>query len=253
MQLEVLIVDDEPPARKKLRRLLEGDPDVVGIDEAGNGPQAVDAIRAGHYDLVLLDIQMPALDGFGVIEDLEGEELPAIIFVTAHDEHAIRAFEVHALDYLLKPFDAERFLAALARAKEQIRLGRAADLSGVVRDLVDEMKGSAPPLSRIMVKESGRIFFVSSAEISWIEAAGNYVKLHVGGREHLLRQPLDQLLGQLDRSRYVRVHRSHAVNLDYVREIYHWSHGDYMIVLKDGTELRLSRRYRDALPESFPL
>ena len=252
LQLSVLVVDDEAPARRKLKRFLSDDPEIMNIQEATNGEEAVARLVGGSFDLVFLDVQMPALDGFGVIEALEGYPLPAIIFVTAHDEHAIRAFDVRALDYLLKPYDQERFDVALERAKEHARAGRAADLSAVVQDLVKEIKGGSTYLDRIMVKSSGRIFFVKVSEVSWIEAAGNYVKLHVGAGEHLLRETLEATLRKLDPSNFARVHRSHAVNLDRIREFYHWSHGDYMIVLKDGTELRLSRRYRDNLPTEFP-
>lgn len=252
LDLKVLIVDDEPPARRKILRFLDADPDIGQVEEAANGKEAVAAIRRGNHDLVFLDVQMPGLDGFGVIHELQADVLPAIVFVTAHDEHAIKAFEVRALDYLLKPFDEDRFAAAIERAKEHIRVGRAAEISGVVQNLVSEIKSESPYVDRVMVKSAGRIFFVKVGEIAWIEAAGNYVKLHVGATEHLLRETMDSLLSKLDPRAFARVHRSHAVSLDYIREMYHWSHGDYMIVLKDGTELKLSRRYRDNLPAEFP-
>lgn len=253
LKLAVLVVDDEPPARRKIRRFLEADPDIETIDEAGDGRTALRALQKGRHDLVFLDVQMPALDGFGVIEELDRETLPEIVFVTAHDDYAIKAFQVRALDYLLKPFDEKRFRQSLARAKQHIRMDRTAELAGAVESLVQEIKGGggggAPRhLERIMVKSGGRVFFVKTRKISWIEAAANYVKLYVLGDEHLLRDTLEGLEKKLDPGRFARVHRSHIVNIDHVTEMYHWSHGDYMIVLKDGTELKLSRRYRGSLP-----
>lgn len=246
--MRVLIVDDEPPARRKLRRFLEADPDVEVAGEVGNGADAVRAIEANHPDLVFLDVQMPALDGFGVMEALDVEPLPLIIFVTAYDEYAIKAFEVEALDYLLKPFDEERFRQALDRAKRYLRDGRADELGTRLRHLLGEIRKELRYISRIMVTSGSRIFYVNTSEILWIEGAANYVKLHVGNDVHLVRETLDGMLGQLDPGTFVRVHRSHVVNLDYVHELYHWSHGDYVIVLKDGTEVKLSRRYRDQVP-----
>ncbi len=247
--IRALIVDDEPPARRKVRRFLEAEDDVEVVDEAGDGPAATAAIRERRPDLVFLDIQMPGADGFEVIEAL-GDTRPHIIFITAFHEHAVRAFDVEAVDYLLKPFDAERFQLALARAKERIR-GDEPGLSLETMQRLLEGVGAGAPLERILVKREDRSFFVATAEIDWIEAADNYVKLHTRGGSYLVRGTLAGLESRLDRSRFVRISRSAIVNLERIAELRPWSHGDRIAVLRDGTELTLSRRYRKRLAELF--
>jgi two-component system LytT family response regulator len=251
VKIRTLIVDDEPLARQRLRRLLEADPDVAVVGECGDGPQAATDVQDLRPDLVFLDVQMPVLDGFGVLRALGGTTLPAVIFVTAHDRYAVKAFEVHALDYLLKPFDKARFTAALERAKAQIRQGSAAALNERLQELLQSASGRRPGPERLMVKSGGRIYFVRIEDIDWIEAAGNYVRLHVGKEDHLLRESLTALEKTLDPARFVRVHRSTIVNLDRIRELQPAFHGDYVIVLRDGTELALSRSCRDRLEESL--
>jgi len=246
--LRVLLVDDEPPARRKLRRFLEGARDIEVVSEAGDGPAAIAAIRELRPDLVFLDIQMPGADGFEVIEALD-DARPQIIFVTAYHEHAVRAFEVEALDYLLKPFDEPRFRAALERARTRIGEREPGLPEAALRRLLEAARGGQS--QRILVKKDDHSFFVRQDEIDWIEAAGNYVKLHTARGDHLVRGTLAGLEERLDPSRFVRISRGAIVNLDRVAELRPWSHGDRIVVLKDGSELTLSRRYRKRLPELF--
>jgi two-component system LytT family response regulator len=251
MSIRTLIVDDEPLARQRVRRLLEADPDVTVVGESGDGRQALADLRALRPDLVFLDVQMPALDGFGVLAELGAEATPMVIFVTAHDRYALKAFEVHALDYLLKPFDAARFAAALERAKAQLRQGSAADWQERLRELLRAAPGRPPGPERLLIKSGGRIYFVRIEDVDWIEAAGNYVRLHVGAEEHLLREALTTLEKKLDPGRFVRIHRSTVVNLERIRELQPAFHGDYVLILRDGTELAVSRGYRDRLGEAL--
>lgn len=245
--LGAVIVDDEPHARAKLRRFLDDDPRVDVVGEAGDGVEAVRLVEDRAPDLVFLDIQMPEMDGFQVLDALEMDPLPRVIFVTAHDEHAIRAFEVRALDYLLKPVDAERFSDAIARAIEADRGGRASD----ARSVLDELPAERLALNRFLVRERGRMFFVAVDDVAWIGSAGNYVELHAAGRTHLVRGTLTELEERLDPARFARIHRSTIVNLDRLRELQPWSHGDLLAILKDGTELKVSRRYRDGILGDF--
>jgi two-component system, LytTR family, response regulator len=251
VKIRTLIVDDEPLARQRLRRLLEADPDIVLVGESGDGQQAVADLRQLRPDLVFLDVQMPMLDGFGVLQALGDTPLPVVIFVTAHDRYALKAFEVHALDYLLKPFDKTRFAAALERAKAQVRQGSALALNERLQELLQTVPGRRHGPERLMIKSAGRIYFVRIEDVDWIEAAGNYVRLHVGKEDHLLREPLTALEKKLDPSRFVRIHRSTIVNLERIREIQPAFHGEYVIILQDGTELTVSRSCRDKLGESL--
>jgi two-component system LytT family response regulator len=251
VKIRTLIVDDEPLARQRLRQLLDADPDISVLGECGDGEQAFADVQGLRPDLVFLDVQMPLLDGFGVLHKLAGTPLPVVIFVTAHDRYALKAFEVHALDYLLKPFDKTRFTTALARAKAQVRQGAAAALDQRLHDLLQSVEGRSHGPERLMVKSGGRIYFVRVADIDWIEAAGNYVRLHVGKDDHLLRESLTALEKKLDASRFVRVHRSTIVNIDRIREIQPAFNADYVIILEGGTELALSRSCRDRLEASL--
>lgn len=246
MSIRTLIVDDEPLARERLHTLLAVEQDIEVIGESGDGQSAVRMIRELAPDLVFLDVQMPELDGFGVLGALRPKEIPAIVFVTAYDEYALRAFDVRALDYLLKPFDRGRFQRALSRARADLRGDRdriARSLTALLEELQSERQG----LDRIVIKSSGRIVFLRTEEIDWIEAAGNYVKLHAGGTAHLLRETMKGIEGKLDPRTFVRVHRSRIVNLDRVRELQPWFHGEYVITLEDGTELTSGRSYSDTL------
>jgi len=233
-RLHILVVDDEALARRNLIALLERDRDVGSIAECACGMEAVEAIRRSAYDLVFLDVQMPECDGFDVLELLGGKVPPAIVFVTAYQEHALRAFEAGALDYLLKPFDDRRLERALCRAKDRIAHYR---------------PQASRPMDRLVVKSRGQVLFVEVADIDWIEAAGYYARLHVGGATHLLRRPLAELEVDLGGARFVRIHRSVIVSLDRIRALELHAEGDYEVVLKSGERLRLSRRFRKSLQE----
>lgn len=241
----VVVVDDEPHAREKLRRYLADDPRVEWVGEAGDGMAAVALVEEVEPDLVLLDVQMPEMDGFDVLAALEGDRLPAVVFVTAHDEHAVRAFEVQAVDYLLKPVDRTRFAEAVGRA-----LAVGASRRREVRRVLEALPAPRP-LERFLVRSRGRMHLVPVGDVDWIGAAGNYVELHVSGAVHLVRGTLQTLEERLSPVRFARIHRSTIVNLDRIAALHPWSHGDLQVELHDGTELRLSRRYRDRLEETF--
>jgi two-component system LytT family response regulator len=243
-----LIVDDEPLARARIRELLKPDADIGHIQECGDGFEAVSIIQDKRPDLVFLDIQMPEKDGFGVVEEIGLERMPVVIFVTAYDQYALRAFQVCALDYLLKPFDEKRFEQTLQRAKTQIRTTRSGDLHASLFSLMEQWRAQSKYIERVLVKTSGRFFFLNVGEIDWIRAEGNYVRLHVGKSAYLLRETVHNLERQLDPARFLRIHRSTIANIDQIREIQQTFHGEYTVVLKDGTELKLSRRYREKLP-----
>jgi two-component system, LytTR family, response regulator len=250
MPMRVLIVDDEPLARGKLKSLLAKEPDVEIVGEAGDGRSALDGIASLSPDLVFLDVQMPELDGFGVLAELPADARPAVVFVTAHDQFALKAFEVHALDYLLKPFDRERLVTALNRARQQLAAptGQAelqSQLSALLAGMKPPARATAP--DRIAVKTGGRILFVNTAEIDWVEAADNYVKLHLGKVEHLMRETLSSIEQRLGGAGFVRISRSVIVHPRTVRELQPLFHGDQAVILKDGTRLTLSRTHRDAL------
>jgi len=244
-KIRTLIVDDEPLAREKIVDLLVDDGEIEIIGECGDGLAAVAAIEDHKPDLLFLDVQIPELDGFGVLEAIE--QTPVIIFVTAYDQYALRAFEVHALDYLLKPFDRERFDKALQRAKHQFERERAGAVNRELVALLADLKSRPKPLERLVIKAGGRVFFLRVDEIDWIEAAANYVKLHAGGEAHLLRETINGLAAKLDPDKFLRVHRSIIVNLEHVKEIQPWFHGDYVILMQDGAQLTSSRNYREQL------
>jgi two-component system, LytTR family, response regulator len=249
-KIKVLIVDDEPPARRNLRALLKREAEIELIKECGNGRDAVSSIRALQPDLVFLDVQMPELDGFAVLDQLAGQPLPVIIFVTAYDQYALKAFEVSALDYLLKPFSDERFRKALEQAKRQIAQQDARELGQKLLQLLGtrEVKADTPRyLTRLMVKTTGRVIFVRTEEIDWIEAYDNYIRLHVGGKAHLLRQTMNELEGGLNPEQFARIHRSTIVNLDRIQELHPHFNGEHLVILQDGTELKLSRSRKDWL------
>ncbi len=294
-KVRVLIVDDESLSRQRIRRLVQAEPDVDVIGECANGVEAVEVIRAQRPDVVCLDVQMPELDGFGVLTQLADGPRPKVLFVTAYDEHALRAFEVHAVDYVLKPVDADRFRTAFERARRAHQESVAADRLGQLLDTVRRVSdgsvassGDFPPVSgahatpsqtapvdpsgasngngnaigngngnghvnannssyasRILVKHDGRMFFVKVTDIDWIEADRNYVRLHVGGTAHTIRERISHIEETLDPRIFARIHRSTIVNLNRVREMQQWFSGDYVVILENGARLRLSRHYRD--------
>jgi two-component system, LytTR family, response regulator len=243
-KIRALIVDDEPLAREGIRMRLAQEPDIAVIGECSNGRQAVTVIERDSPDLVFLDVQMPKLDGFGVIAAIGAHRMPQVIFVTAYDEHALRAFEVHALDYLLKPIDGARFLEALARARGRIR---GHELQEQLQALLASIQAEKKYLARLSIKTGGRILFLSVDEIDWIEAADNYVLLHAGRDSHMLHTTMNSLEDRLDPGAFLRIHRSTIVNLQRVKEMHPMFHGEYRVILKDGTELASGRSYRSKL------
>lgn len=265
--MRVIIVDDEPLARDRLRAFLAKESDVELVAECSDGREAVATIKKENPDVVLLDIQMPELDGFGVVAQLKGGPMPLIIFVTAFDEFAVKAFEVHALDYLLKPFDRDRLKQALAHARERLKAATKPDITDRLTALLDTLQhqqpaaGPAPgaaapaatadakPADRLAVKLDGRVIFLRPTEIDWIEAQDNYVKLHVGREAHLVRDTLSNFEERLDARRFIRIARSTIVNIDRVREMQPMFHGEYVVILNDGTKLTMSRGYRDTLQQ----
>jgi two-component system LytT family response regulator len=250
--LQVLIVDDEAPARRKMLRLLRQEADVRVVGEAGGAESAIAAIERHRPDLVFLDVQMPGMDGFGVVQAIPAKEMPRVVFVTAHDQYALRAFEVHAFDYLLKPFGDERFRKVLQRAREQNAQsndGFAARIQGLLSQLQRER--SFP--DRLLVHENARAHFVAIREITWIEADRNYLVLHCDAKTYTLRGTLESLAGTLDPKIFVRINRGSLVRLDAIRELLPWFHGEYKVILKDATELRWSRRYVKQRPELLKL
>lgn len=252
--IRALIVDDELPARDNLRVLLSRAEAVEIVGECANGLEAIEALEKLQPDLLFLDVQMPQLSGFDVLRLAEPDRLPVIVFVTAWDQYALRAFAVSAFDYLLKPFTDERFAQALERARAQIRQRRVADDRERLAQLLAQQarlnadaSGVPLPIRRLAVKNAGRVYLIGIEEIDWIAAAGSYVELHAADKSHLLRESLNGLQTKLDPQQFIRIHRSTIVNAERVRELRPCTHGEYLIVLHDGTQLKLSRSYRDRL------
>jgi two-component system LytT family response regulator len=247
-RLRALVVDDEPIARQGLRKLLAAEPDVEVVGECGDGREAVDTIRAARPDLVLLDVQMPELDGIGVVRELANDELPGIVFVTAYDRYAIAAFDVHAVDYVLKPVSPRRFRTALERARRRLEGERREELVERVTRLLRDYGAPSPGPDRVLVRSGTRSYFVTLADVDWLEAADNYVYLHCGRARHAIRDTMKHLESWLPR-RFVRIHRSAIVNLDRVAELRPLPSGDSTVILRDGTSLMLSRMYRPGFEE----
>lgn len=243
--MRVLIVDDEAWARRRIASLLEGQADVTIVAECASGAEAVVAIRDEQPDLVFLDVQMPELDGFDVLRAACPERAPLVVFATAYDEYAVRAFETHALDYLLKPIDDDRFRRTLERAREELagRRGRHDGLQALIASLRSDRRY----LRRLVVKAAGRVLFLRASDVDWVEAAANYVVLHVGSSEHLMRDALAGLELKLDPEQFVRIHRSTIVNLDRVKDLSAWVRGEQVLTLKDGTRLAVGRAFRQRL------
>jgi len=248
--IRVLVADDQPMARERLVSLLSAEPGVEVAGVASSGLEAVDCIRHKAPDLVFLDLQMPGMDGFGVIEAIGVERMPATVFVTAFDEYAVRAFEVQALDYLLKPFGRQRFQSALARARRHLERERQGEMAGRLAELL-QMRRPGEGRERILVKSGGRVSFIEIDSIDWVEAEGNYVRLHAGDQVHLMRETMNGLVERIGAQQFFRIHRSRIVNVKKVKELLIAGGGDYQVVLFDGTKLGLSRLYRDALQEQL--
>jgi two-component system LytT family response regulator len=248
-QIRTIIVDDEPLACRRVQRLLRPDEEIHVLGLCTNGEQAVQAIHHHRPQLLFLDIQMPGMDGFEVLDAIDKNNLPQIIFITAYDRYAIQAFEVHAVDYLLKPFDRERFEKALARAKEMIRHSEQTNISKELEAIRDEIRLKPKYLDRLVIKTGGRIYFLKSQQIDWIEAQGKYVAIHCGKESHLLREGISSVEADLDSQKFVRIHRSTIVNIEKIKELQPWFHGDCKLTLQDGTQLTLSRHYRQRLDD----
>ena len=247
MRITTLIVDDEPLAREGLRMLLAEDAEVAAIHEAKDGRKAVAAIRTLRPDLVFLDVQMPEMDGFGVVAEVGAERMPSVVFVTAHDRYAIQAFEINAIDYLLKPVTGERFRQALARAKERLDAKPGEGASRQILSLLETIASPPRYLKRLAVRSAGKTVFVDVNEIDWIEAAENYVQLHAGRAGHLIHVTMNTLEKSLDPETFVRIHRSVIVNVQRIKELQPVLHGEYAITLANGVRLQSGRAYNAKL------
>ena len=247
MKIRTLIVDDMRLARQRLRRCLASDPEIEIIGECANGQEAINAIKERAPDLVFLDVQMPKVGGFEVLAAIGVEQMPAVVFVTAYDEFALRAFEVNALDYLLKPFDEERLRRAVERAKREVARRRAGEIDTRLQRLLEQTSAAPKYLKRLAVKSAGHSTLLLTEDIDWIGAAGNYLELHVGRTTHLLRERMSQLELKLDPDKFVRIHRSTIVNVDRIKQLHPLFNGDQEIILHDGTRLTSSRTYHQRL------
>lgn len=248
-KIRTLIVDDEPIAREGVRVQLANDSGVEVVAECGNGLEAVAAIQELSPELVFLDVQMPGMDGFEVVQAVGAEAMPAVVFVTAYDKYALRAFDVSAVDYLLKPFDTERFQKAFQRAKGQIQRRNTDAVNKTLHRLLKTIQPSRKYLERFVVKSAGRIFFLPALEIDWIEASDNYVSLHVGRESHLIRDTLTALEAKLNPDDFMRVRHSAIANIKRIRELHPPFKGEYQILLHNGVKLTSSRRYRKRIAE----
>ena len=247
MPWTVLIVDDEPLAREGLRMLLAGDPDVSEIHEAKDGREAVSALSTTRPDLVFLDVQMPEMDGFAVVQEVSAERMPAVVFVTAHDKYAIQAFEINAVDYLLKPVTRERFAQALARAKSRLQTQPVEEASRQILSLLETMAAPRRPMKRLAVRTAGKTTFVEIDDVDWMEAAENYVKLHVGRASHLVHVAMNTLEKSLDPETFLRIHRSIIVNVSRIQELEPSLHGEYVVTLPHDVRVRSGRTYHEKL------
>jgi len=247
MKIRTLVIDDEPLARERLGKLLRAEADIEVLGEAANGREAVTLIRKVEPDLIFLDVQMPELDGFGVLTELSTDERPAVVFVTAYDKFALKAFDVHAVDYLLKPFDKERFQTALRRALDHLARRQPKQIHEQLAALLNELR-PAPQSDRIAVKGQGRVVFLKTSDVDWVEAADNYVSLHVGKESHLLRETMSSIETRLPKE-FLRISRSTIVNTERIKELQPLFHGEYSVILRDGTKLTLSRSHRDKLQQ----
>jgi two-component system, LytTR family, response regulator len=248
-KIRVCVIDDEPIACRKVQRLLKEDPEIEVVRVCRNGEEAREAIESLLPDLIFLDVQMPEMDGFEVLKSLKTEKLPYVIFVTAYDSYAIQAFRVHALDYLLKPFDKKEFLEALKRAKVQVHRDRERPGGVDLSRLLNELSGRPSFVERLVIKSYGKIFFLRVDEIDWIEAQGKYELIHAGKQTHLIREGMNKLEAELDPKKFVRIHKSTIVNVDCIEQLQPLFHSDFRAILRNGTALTISRRYREKLEQ----
>ncbi len=244
MAYKALIIDDEALARRRLRSMLSKNPALEVTAECANGEEAVVAILNSSPDLIFLDVQMPEMDGFEVLEAISRENMPAVIFVTAYDQYALKAFEVHAVDYLLKPFNRDRLEQALSRAMTALENRAVGGLNRSILALLDKLKEGVPYARRLLVKVHGRIHLVPVNDIEWIEADDYYARVHLGQDSFLIRESLSHLQQRLDPRQFLRIHRSSIINVRYIKELQSWFHGEYLVILKNGTKLHISRNYQ---------
>jgi two-component system, LytTR family, response regulator len=245
MSLQAIIVDDEAPARDRVRDLLARETDIAIAAECANGREAIAAVDSCQPDLLFLDIQMPQVNGFDVLRALPAERLPAVIFTTAYDQHALQAFEVHALDYLLKPFKAARFQAALQRAREHLQKRSAGDTDTRLLALLERFRTTQTYATRFVIKTASRVVIVKASEIDWIESAANYALLHLGDKTHLLRETMRSLEEQLSPAQFVRISRSAIVNIERIKELQPMMKGEYVVILHNGKQLTMTRGIRE--------
>jgi two-component system LytT family response regulator len=249
--IRALIVEDEPLARERLKMYLADEPDVEVVGECADGREAVSAIRSLDPDIVFLDIQLPELDGFGVVEEVGAERMPVVVFVTAYDQHAMRAFDVYALDYLLKPYKRERLRRAVERARAQISRGKGEALGERLISLLESVRPGPRHVERLLIRSPGRVYFVRVDEIAWVESEGNYVRIHAGKETHFLRDTLGGMEARLDPRKFVRIHRSVIVNVESIKELQPLFSGDYTVILHGGGRLTMSRGHKDRLLSLF--
>ena len=245
MDIRTLVVDDEPLARKRIKRLLAGEPGISMVGECASGREAIQVIQEKSPELVFLDIQMPGVGGFEVLQAISEQQMPIVIFVTAYDQHALRAFEVHALDYLLKPFTQERFKKTLERARAQLAKNGSSEAAAGLKTLVGKLQAEQSYVSRFMVKSSDRVLLVKTSEVDWIESAGNYVVLHAGCTNHIVRETMRALEGKLCPKTFQRISRSLIVNLERIKELQPMGKGEYTVILTNGKQLTMSRGIRE--------
>ena len=249
MNIRALIVDDEPLAREWVRSAVAEDPELEVMGECGDGFEAAEAIRRLKPDLVFLDVQMPGLDGFGVLEALSPEEIPAVVFVTAFDQYAVRAFEAQAVDYLMKPFSKERVEEAVRRVRELVKGKSLEDFRESISRIVEKIRRDRSFPEWVLLKADGKNVFVKVKDIDWIESSRNNVRIHVGPTIYLLHETTSAIASRLDPKKFLRIHRSAIVNIERIKELHPWFNGDYAVILRDGTQLTLSSSYRDRLKE----
>jgi two-component system, LytTR family, response regulator len=248
-KIRTLIIDDEPLARRRVRKLLSTDADFEIIGECANGREAVTEVLTQKPQLIFLDVQMPEINGFDVLEAIGEKDLPMVVFVTAYDKYAVRAFEVHAVDYLLKPFDRARFDKTTEQIKLRLKTEDDSELSTRTLALLEAFRATTNYLERFIIKTGGRVFFIKTDEIDWLEAEGKYVRLHTGKDSHLLREAIGNIEARLNPKKFLRIHRSHIVNIERIKELEPWFHNEYRVILRDGTKLMMSRSCRKRLGE----
>lgn len=246
--IRTVIADDEPLAQQRILRLVASEPDVEVVAVCGNGLEALEAIRTHSPDLIFLDVQMPELDGIGVLREVGPQNFPVTIFTTAYDNYALQAFEANALDYLLKPFDETRFRRAVERARNYISNAKRSEVTERLLAMLDDVNAQPQNGSdRLIIKSGGRVVFIKAAEIDWVEAAANYVRIHSGAETYLMRETMNSFEARLDSNKFIRIHRSIIVNIEKIKELQPCNSGEYIVVLRNGKELSLSRSFRDRI------